>query len=82
MLWPKFISLLATAAPTAYFRKYDFVYWLGPDRGLFSIDSGWLAFKFDTEDRVLATRVVLENWFVLAHRLCFSPTPLTPFADL
>lgn len=41
------ISLLATAALTDYFRKYDFVYWLGPKRGLFSIDLEWLAFKFD-----------------------------------
>ena len=61
MLWPKIISLLATTAPTAYFRKCDSAYWLGPECGLFSIDSGWLAFKFDTEDRVLATRVVSDK---------------------
>ena len=31
--------------PTDYFREYDYAYWLGPERGLFSIDSEWLVVR-------------------------------------
>ena len=46
------ISLLGTPPLTEYFRYYDLVYWLGPERRLFGIDSEWLAVKFDGENRV------------------------------
>jgi hypothetical protein len=36
---------LGTPPPTDYFREYDLVYWLGPERGWFSIDSEWLVIK-------------------------------------
>lgn len=38
-------QLLGVPPPTAYFREYDYVYWLGPERGLFSIDSEWLVVR-------------------------------------
>jgi len=31
-------DLLGVPPATEYFREYDYVYWLGPERGLFSID--------------------------------------------
>jgi hypothetical protein len=38
-------DLLGVPPPTDYFRDYDYVYWLGPERGAFSIDSEWLVLK-------------------------------------
>jgi hypothetical protein len=38
-------DLLGVPPATEYFREYDYVYWLGPERGLFSIDSEWLVVK-------------------------------------
>jgi hypothetical protein len=39
-------SLLGIPQPTDYFKDDDYVYWLGPERGLFSIDSEWLCLDF------------------------------------
>jgi hypothetical protein len=38
-------DLLGVPPATEYFRGYDYVYWLGRERGLFSIDSEWLVIK-------------------------------------
>jgi hypothetical protein len=38
-------DLLGVPPATEYFREYDYVYWLGPERGLFSIDSEWLVVR-------------------------------------
>jgi len=38
-------GLLGVPPATEYFREYDYVYWLGPERGPFSIDSEWLVVK-------------------------------------
>jgi len=50
-------DLLGVPHPTSYFREYDYVYWLGPERGVISIDSEWLGIKFEndvvTEARIL-----------------------------
>ena len=50
-------GLLGVPPHTNYFREYDYVYWLGPERGFISIDSEWLVIKFEkgvvTEARVL-----------------------------
>ena len=43
------ITLLGVPPKTGYFRNYDFVYWLGPERGFISIDSEWLVVKFDND---------------------------------
>ncbi len=38
--------LLGKPASTQYFREFDYVYWLGSERGFFPIDSEWLCIKF------------------------------------
>ncbi len=38
-------ELLGVPPASEYFREYDYVYWLGPERGLFSIDSEWLVVR-------------------------------------
>ena len=41
-------SLLGTPTETDYFSTTcDYVYWLGPERGLIRIDSEWLCLQFD-----------------------------------
>lgn len=39
-------ALLGVPPNTTYFSDYEYVYWLGPERGFMSIDSEWLAVKF------------------------------------
>lgn len=39
--------LLGTPPATGYFKEYDYVYWLGPERSVFGIDSEWLCLKFE-----------------------------------
>ncbi|MCA9431056.1 MAG: hypothetical protein KC940_11165 [Candidatus Omnitrophica bacterium] len=45
-------ELLGPTDKTDYFSSWDFVYWLGPERGFFSIDSEWLVLKLDAEGKV------------------------------
>jgi len=51
-------ELFGVPPHTEYFKKYDYVYWLGPERGAFSIDSEWLCIKFknDIVDEVRVCR--------------------------
>lgn len=50
-------TLLGEPRPTLYFSNYDYVYWLGPERGPWGIDSEWLAIQFEdnavTEAKIL-----------------------------
>src|SRR5690606_10909744 len=42
------VELLGPDTENAYFKKIDnMVYYLGPERGLISIDSEWLVIEFD-----------------------------------
>lgn len=52
-------ELLGVPPPTDYFREYDYVYWLGPERGPFGIDSEWLVLKYNG-DLVVGARVVTD----------------------
>jgi hypothetical protein len=52
-------SLLGTPNKTSYFSDYEYVFWLGPERGFMSIDSEWLALKF--KDNIVAEAVVLRD---------------------
>jgi hypothetical protein len=52
-------DLLGVPPATEYFREYDYVYWLGPERGLFSIDSEWLVVKCG-QGFVVSARVVTD----------------------
>ncbi|HSU13719.1 hypothetical protein [Longimicrobium sp.] len=54
------VALLGEPPPTGYFREYDLVYWLGPERGLFSIDSEWLVFRLNATGRVADYRLVTD----------------------
>ena len=54
------IGLLGEPARTGYFKEFDLVYWLGPERGLFSIDSEWLVMRLDANGRVTEARLVTD----------------------
>ena len=45
-------ELLGEPSHDGYFRSYDLVYWLGPERSWISIDSEWLVIKLDDKGRV------------------------------
>jgi hypothetical protein len=52
--------LLGPRDSTAYFRDWDLVYWLGPERGSIRIDSEWLVLKLDADGRVSDCRIVRD----------------------
>lgn len=54
------VALLGEPDETAYFREYDLVYWLGPERGFMGIDSEWLVLRLDGEGRVTERRIVRD----------------------
>jgi hypothetical protein len=54
------INLLGEPPKTEYFREFEFVYWLGPERSYFSIDSEWLAVKFSHEGVVDRAQLVRD----------------------
>jgi len=45
---------------TEYFRDWDMVYWLGPERGFISVDSEWLVFRLDGQKKVSDYRIVTD----------------------
>ncbi len=54
------VELLGEPTLTSYFHEYDLVYWLGPERGLWSIDSEWLVMKLDANRRVSEAKLVTD----------------------
>ena len=42
-------ELLGIPEPTGYFSDFDYVYWLGSERGLIPMDSEWLGVKFKND---------------------------------
>jgi hypothetical protein len=60
--WPRarVTDLLGAPDSTGYFRQYDLVYWLGPERGAISIDSEWLVLKLDGAGRVAEYRLITD----------------------
>jgi hypothetical protein len=54
------LELLGTPPATNYFSNWDLVYWLGPERGLLSIDSEWLVIRFDKTGKVAKFDVVRD----------------------
>jgi hypothetical protein len=52
------IALLGEDPQSEYFSDYDFVYWLGPKRGLTSKESEWLVMRFGESDQVIEARLV------------------------
>jgi hypothetical protein len=53
-------SLLGPGDQTDKWRDWDLVYWLGPERGLFRIDSEWLVIRFDPGSRVPDVQLVRD----------------------
>jgi hypothetical protein len=54
------ISLLGEPPPTDYFRDWNLVYLLGPERGLLGIDSEWLVVRFGQDGRATEFRIVRD----------------------
>jgi len=54
------VALLGKPPETRYFKDSDFVYWLGPERGAFRIDSEWLTIRFDQTKHVREARIVRD----------------------
>lgn len=45
---------------TNKFKDWKFVYWLGPERGLMSIDSEWLVIRMGPDEHVADCRIVRD----------------------
>ena len=52
--------LLGRRDETSYFKDWDLVYRLGPERGLIRIDSEWLVVSFGADGRVRDARTVRD----------------------
>lgn len=57
---PEVAALLGPPRDRPYFSDWDMVYLLGPERGIFSIDSEWLVIRFGPNGRVSDYRVVTD----------------------
>lgn len=53
------VALLGEPDDTPYFRSYDMVYYLGPERHPFGVDSEWLVLKL-TDGKVTEARLVTD----------------------
>ncbi len=53
-------ALLGPAEETEKFRSWHLVYHLGPERGLFRIDSEWLVVRFSPAGNVTEYRLVRD----------------------
>ncbi|NIJ21207.1 hypothetical protein FHS95_002910 [Sphingomonas naasensis] len=60
LIRPQVLELLGPPDGGPYFRDWDFVYWLGPERGFMSIDSEWLVLRMGSDGRVSEYRVVRD----------------------
>jgi len=54
------IAIVGEPDKTEYFKEWDLVYWLGPERGFISIDSEWLVFRLDSQKKVTDLRIVRD----------------------
>ena len=53
-------KLLGKSDDTEYFKAYDAVYWLGPERGFIGIDSEWLVITYDAHGKVRSHEIVRD----------------------
>jgi len=51
------VARLGEPPKTEYFKEFDMVYYLGPERGFISIDSEWLVLKLGPEGRVVRATI-------------------------
>ena len=54
------VALLGEPDETDKFADYDLVYWLGPERGLASIDSEWLVVRFGDAGPAVEARIASD----------------------
>ncbi len=57
---PDVLALLGPADQTSKWKEWDLVYWLGPERGPFGVDSEWLVIKFDSSGAVQNYQIVRD----------------------
>jgi hypothetical protein len=53
-------TILGKPTASNYFRDYDLVYWLGPERAFMGIDSEWLAIKLHKSGFVSSYKIVSD----------------------
>lgn len=53
-------AIVGESDKTEYFKEWDLVYWLGPERGFMSIDSEWLVFRLDSQKKVTDLRIMRD----------------------
>jgi hypothetical protein len=51
------VARLGEPPKTEYFKNFDLVYYLGPERGFISIDSEWLVLKLGPDARVVRATI-------------------------
>ena len=54
------MALLGEPPKTEYFKEFDLVYYLGPERGFTGIDSEWLVLKLGPEARITRATIALD----------------------
>lgn len=54
------VALIGEPDQTGYFRDWDMVYWLGPERGWLRLDSEWLVLRLDSQQQVTKHRIVRD----------------------
>ena len=54
------VRMLGEPPKTDYFRDWDVVYWLGPERRFMGIDSEWLVIRFDSQGQVAKYEIVRD----------------------
>lgn len=52
------VELIGEPTERQFFREYDMVYWLGPERGLIGTDSEFLVLRLDASQRVTLVQLV------------------------
>ena len=54
------VAMLGPGDQAAKWKDWHLIYHLGPERGLFRIDSEWLVIRFDQSNRVMEYRIVRD----------------------
>lgn len=54
------VRLLGPDCECAYFKEWDLVYWLGPERSVISLDSEWLVIRFGPDGRTSEYTLVTD----------------------
>jgi hypothetical protein len=54
------VTLLGEPPKTEYFKGFDLVYLLGPERGFISIDSEWLVIRLGEDGRVNSASIARD----------------------